>query len=215
LKLSQGANIAAGALAAEQHRHEMLNKLQKMIQYAETNTQCRRKQILEYFGQTTEATCQACDSCQPEQEWPWSLLTRRDVAMPDDYVDPAFVFLETIKWNLDRARKYGAPYGIGTLLAILKGDTYGMTQGQTEPHMREWRLKQARGCPHWGVLTVLPSFKKVIDSTLERLSSEGFIQRSVQTFNDGQSYQYLDLTEKGIAQLTSGRLIQWDLSQKS
>ena len=137
------------------------------------------------------------------------------MATPDDYVDPAFVCLETIKWNLDRARKYGAPYGTGTLLAILRGDSYWMTQGQTEPHMREWRLKQARSCPHWGVLTVLPSFEKVIDSTIERLGSEGFVQRSAHTFNDGQSYQYLDLTEKGVAQLTSGRLLQWDLAQKS
>jgi ATP-dependent DNA helicase RecQ len=214
-KLRQGTPLAAGALAAEQHRQEMLFKLQKMIQYAEENTQCRRRLILEYFGQTTEAPCPSCDSCQPEKEWPWSLLTQRDVATPDDYVDSAFVCLETIKWNLDRARKYGAPYGTGTLLAILRGDSYWMAQGQTEPHMREWRLKQARSCPHWGVLTVLPSFEKVIDSTIERLGSEGFVQRSSHTFNDGQSYQYLDLTEKGIAQLTSGRLLQWDLVQKS
>jgi hypothetical protein len=137
------------------------------------------------------------------------------VATPDDYVDPAFVFLETIKWNLDRSKKYGSPYGIGTLLAILKGNTYWITQGQAEPHMREWRLKQARSCPHWGVLTVLPSFDKVIDNTLERLYRDGFVMRSTQMFNDGQSYQYLDLTEKGIAQLTSGRLLQWDLAQKS
>ncbi|MEI7847622.1 MAG: hypothetical protein WCK35_17600, partial [Chloroflexota bacterium] len=59
------------------------------------------------------------------------------------------------------------------------------------------------------------SFDKVIDNTLERLSNDGFVQRSARTFNDGQSYEYLDLTEKGIAQLTSGRLLQWDLNQKS
>lgn len=214
-KLIRGLQLVAGALAAEQHRQEMSSKLQKMIEYAESTGRCRRRLILEYFGQTSEYTCQSCDGCQPEQEWPWSLLTQRDVATPDDYVDPAFVFLETVKWNLDRAKKYGSPYGIGTLLAILKGNTYWITQGQAEPHMREWRLKQARSCPHWGVLTVLPSFDKVIDNTLERLSLDGFIQRSIQTFNDGQSYQYLDLTEKGVAQLTSGRLLQWDLAQKS
>jgi ATP-dependent DNA helicase RecQ len=214
-KLRHGAQLAAGALAAEQHRQEMLAKLNNMIQYAEADTRCRRHVILEYFGQAEESHCLSCDSCQPEKEWPWSLLTKRDVATPDDYVDPAFVCLETVKWNLDRARKYGAPYGIGTLVAILKGDNYWMVQGQTEPHMREWRLKQARSCPHWGVLSVMPSFEKVIDHTIERLGIEGFVQRSTHAFSDGQSYQYLDLTEKGIAQLTSGRLLQWDLVQKS
>lgn len=213
-KLIQGVHLSAGAIAAEQHRKEMFDKLNKMIEYAESNKQCRRHLILNYFGQTARYSCQTCDSCQPEQQWPWSLVTERDVATPDDYVDPAFVILETIKWNLDRSRKYGSPYGTGTLLAILKGNTYWITQGQTEPYMREWRLKQARSCPHWGVLTVLPSFDKVIDNTIERLSKEGFIQDSVQSFNDGQSYKYLNLTDKGITQLTSGRLIQWDLDQK-
>ncbi|MEI7849302.1 MAG: RecQ family ATP-dependent DNA helicase, partial [Chloroflexota bacterium] len=144
-KLIQGVQVAAGALAVEKHRQEMYSKLQKMIEYAESTKQCRRHFILNYFGQSSGNTCQTCDGCQPEKEWPWSLLTQRDIATPDEYVDPAFVFLETIKWNLDRAKKYGAPYGTGTLLAILKGNTYWMTKGQTEPHMREWRLKQARG----------------------------------------------------------------------
>jgi len=211
-KLASDVRVSAGALAASQHRQEMRHKLEKIIEYAESTTQCRRGMILEYFGQPHEVTCLSCDVCRPEVEWPWSLTTSRDVATPDDYVDPAFVLLETIKWNLDRARKYGAPYGVGTLLAVLKGNGYWISQGQTEPHLREWRLRQARSCPYWGILTVLPSFDKVIDATLNRLCNEGFVRRATHAFEDGQTYEYLDLTDKGVAQLTSGRLLQWDLS---
>jgi len=206
-KLIQGTYLPAGAFAAKQHRLEMRHKLDEMINYIQAKDQCRRMIILNYFGQSAETNCLGCDICQPEKELPWSLVTA--------YIDPGFVFLETIKWNLDRARKYGAPYGIGTLLAILRGDTYWMSQGQNEPHMRDWRLKQARSCPHWGVLTVLPSFKIVIETTLERLVNEGFIHRSTFSFNDGQGYEYLDLTEKGKNQLSSGRLLQWDLNKRS
>jgi ATP-dependent DNA helicase RecQ len=211
-KLHQGTHVPAGALAAEQHRQEMRKKLEEIINYAQLEGKCRRKIILNYFGHIAANSCCACDICQPDKEWPWSLVTGRDFATPDEYVDPAFVFLETIKWNLDRARKYGAPYGTGTLLAILQGNTYWMTKDQIEPHMRSWRLKQARSCPHWGVLTVLPSYDRVIENTLTRLENEGFILRSLFSFSDGQVYEYLNLTERGMDQLESGRLLQWDLS---
>ncbi len=41
--------------------HESM-RLQKMIDYA-SNAQCRRKSILDYFGQAIEQECRACDIC--------------------------------------------------------------------------------------------------------------------------------------------------------
>ena len=207
-KMSRGASVPAGALAAEQHRREMHRKLQEMIGYAENNTVCRRSILLRYFGQGAADSCDGCDVCRPERKWPWSEISTRDFATPDAYVDPAFVFLETAKWNLDRARKYGAPYGTGTLLAILKGDRYLATRYEDDPHLKQWRLNQLRSCPHWGILSVLPARDRVIQATLDRLLAEGYLNQVRQAW-DGGEYEYLDLTEKGLEQLISGRLLQW------
>jgi hypothetical protein len=179
-----------------------------MIGYAENNTVCRRSILLRYFGQGAADSCDGCDVCRPERKWPWSEISTRDFATPDAYVDPAFVFLETAKWNLDRARKYGAPYGTGTLLAILKGDRYLATRYEDDPHLKQWRLNQLRSCPHWGILSVLPARDRVIQATLDRLLAEGYLNQVRQAW-DGGEYEYLDLTEKGLEQLISGRLLQW------
>ena len=209
-KMAQGASVPAGALAAEQHRREMHRKLQEIIGYAENNTVCRRSILLGYFGQEAPDSCDGCDVCQPERNWPWSEISTRDFATPDTYVDPAFIFLETAKWNLDRAKKYGAPYGTGTLLAILKGDHYLATRYEDDPHLKQWRLNQLRSCPHWGVLSILPARDRVIQATLDRLLAEGYLNQAHQVW-DGGEYEYLDLTEKGLTQLTSGRLLQWEI----
>lgn len=210
-KMRRAEYVPAGALAAEQHRAEMRRKLDAMITYAESNTTCRRAAILRYFGQPAPEQCEGCDVCRPEREWPWSLITARDFATPDAYVDPAFVLLETVKWNLDRARKYGAPYGTGTLLALLTGNQYAATYYEDDPHLKRWRIQQLRSCPHWGVLSVLPARDRVLQEILDRLLIEGYVRQARQMWEDGGTYEYLDLTEKGLYQLTSGRLLQWEI----
>lgn len=210
--MAGGGRVSAGALAAEEHRREMKAKLQQMIAYAEGQAHCRRQTILHYFGQQADEHCDGCDVCQPEREWPWSFLTGRDFATPDAYLDPAFVFLETVKWNLDRAQKYGAPYGTGTLLAVLAGNSYAAVMYEDDPHLKQWRLKQLRSCPHWGVLNTLPARDRVLQDTLDRLLAEEYLSEATFTFEDnGHRYQYLELTEKGTTQLTSGRLLQWEM----
>lgn len=210
-KMAHGGGLSAGALAAEQHCAEMRHKLHEMIAYAEGSDTCRRAAILHYFGQPAADTCHGCDVCDPTREWPWSLVTDRDFATPDAYLDPAFVLLETVKWNLDRAIKYGAPYGTGTLFAILKGDLYAATQFQQDPHLRRWRGQQIRRCPHWGVLSMLPARSRLLSAAADRLVAEGYLCQAEQALTDGGTYQYLDLTDRGIDQLTSGRLLQWEI----
>jgi ATP-dependent DNA helicase RecQ len=212
-KITRSQRASAGALAADQHRQQMHDKLTQMIAYAEGAQSCRRAAILAYFGSPgVEVPCGGCDSCEPERVWPWSLTTGRDYATPDAYLDPPFVILEIINWNLDRARKYGAPYGTGTLLAILRGDSYSVGRFEREPHLKRWRLEQARSCPAWGIFTTLPNRDRVLDATIQRLQNEGFIQEAIHTFEDGGAYDYLELTPKGIEQLTSGKLLQWTVA---
>jgi ATP-dependent DNA helicase RecQ len=210
--LCTGQMVSAGALAAEQHRDELHRKLSEMIAYASSNTVCRRAVILHYFGQDTADHCAGCDVCEPEREWPWSLMSSRDVGTPDNYVDPAFILLETVHWNQARAQKYGAPYGTGTMLAILKGDQFAAVRYETDPHLKRWRIQQVRSCPNWGVLALLPARDRVTQATLERLISEGYLCQQRHARADGAGYDYLALTQKGIEQLTSGRLLQWQIN---
>lgn len=210
-KMAQSETIPPGVIAAEQHRQEMHHKLNEMKAYAENNTICRRAILLSYFAQTSPDRCEGCDVCQPTRKWPWSDISTRDFATPDAYVDPAFVVLETVKWNLDRAKKYGAPYGTGTLLAILKGDPYMATRHEEDYHRKQWRLVQLRGCPHWGVLSMLPARDRILQATLDKLLAEDYLLVAQQSLNDS-AYEYLTLTEKGRQQLTSGRLLEWQIN---
>ena len=210
-RLHQVSEIDAGCLAAERHGAQLRRRLDEMITYAEGNDICRWNAILSYFGEPAGRPCGTCDVCDPEHEWPWSLTTERDLATPDAYVDPAFVVLETIAWNLNRADRIGAPLGTGTLALILKGDSYNAARYETDPHLKRWRLQQLRSCPHWGVLAVLPRKDDIINAVFERLVGEGFAKYVQHARGDGETYEYLDLTSKGRDQLTSGIQLQWKL----
>jgi len=210
-RMQQQKSISPGLLAAEEHRSRLHHKLQQMIVYATHNHTCRRAAILTYFGEPADQHCAGCDVCQPEREWPWSLLTERDFATPDQYFDPAFVLLETVKWNLDRAHKYGAPLGSGMLLAILKGDSYSVTRYEEDEHMKRWRLQQMRNCSYWGVFATLKQRDDVLRQTVDRLLREQYLELSSHSWEQGQQYDYWKLAQRGVQQLTSGKLLQWEM----
>lgn len=211
-RLVAGDALTAGELAAETHRQRLSDKLRTMQEYGQDNRHCRRATILRYFGETPAEQCEGCDVCLPNQEWPWSLVDGSDSPTPDAFMDPAFVVLETVKWNLDRARKYGAPYGVGMLQAVLKGDQYSAARYVTEPRLRQWRLAQMRGCPYWGIFATLPAKDRVLDAVIQRLLTEGYLCEATQTRDVNAQYTYLDLTDKGVLQLTSGKLFHWSIT---
>jgi len=210
-KMESGEVIPAGALAANQHREQLRHKLARMVEYAEDNESCRRTTILDYFDQRESALCEGCDVCEPDREWPWSLESSQDFATPDAYIDPAFLILEAAYWNLRRADRYRAPYGTGTLLAILKGDLYTATRFESDPYLKQWRIGQLRSCPHWGALSLLRSRDRIVMQAVERLIAEGYMTRAAHKMDEGMRYEFLALTQKGTDQLISGRLLQWEL----
>lgn len=55
--------------AGEEHKRDAHRKLEAMIGLCELTT-CRRRAILEYFGETAAAACGNCDNClEPPQTW--------------------------------------------------------------------------------------------------------------------------------------------------
>ncbi len=54
-------------LPSELQREVARSKLQRMVDYCSTTTGCRRRQILEYFGERCDTRpCGGCDACTPE-----------------------------------------------------------------------------------------------------------------------------------------------------
>jgi len=52
-------------LASDFQREVARSKLQSMVDYCTTSTVCRRKVILDYFGERFDAPCGGCDICAP------------------------------------------------------------------------------------------------------------------------------------------------------
>ena len=190
-------------------------KLESMVRYAEAKegSICRRTTILRYFGQKgNKKNCGSCDICVPEYKYPWSYITRRDTANLSDYFDPAFTLLEVIKWNLDQTKYERNPYGTGTIINILKGNDYTISQYQSIPELRQWRLQKLRSCPYWGVFDTLPQKDRVINNCLERLLKEGYIEEITANFmsdNGHYEYKYPVFLTKGSEQLLRGELLKW------
>ncbi|HEX2910805.1 MAG TPA: RecQ family ATP-dependent DNA helicase [Chloroflexia bacterium] len=194
------------------------HKLNEMLHYTETaiprqEIKCRRAYILSYFGEEFLAEkCGNCDLCNPEYEYPWSYTTERDTALLSDYFDPAFTWLELVKWNLDQTRAGYNSYGTGTLISVLRGNAYNAMLYLQDPKLRQWRLQLLRNCPYWGIFEGLPRAEQTINSTLERLIREEYLEKITGSFVTSEGlkyYTYLTLKQKGRNQLLSGEFLNW------
>jgi ATP-dependent DNA helicase RecQ len=101
---------------AEQH-------LQKMVEYAENNFVCRRKPLLNYFGESyTADNCGRCDVCSPRGviNTPRFKAAQPGLAasapsLQEDCTTPAQKFLSCVRRTGD---KYGATYIINVLRGV-------------------------------------------------------------------------------------------------
>ncbi|MFI5493901.1 DNA helicase RecQ [Actinoplanes sp. NPDC051859] len=88
------------------HRRNLAAHLEAMLALCET-VQCRRRQLLAYFGQDADTTCGNCDTClTPPESW--------------DGTVPAQKLLSTV---LRLQRERGQKFGAGQSIDILLGKT--------------------------------------------------------------------------------------------
>ncbi len=145
------------------HRRNLSAHLDAMLALCET-VECRRVQLLSYFGETSSA-CGNCDTClSPPETW--------------DGTIPAQKLLSTVvRLDRERGQKFGAGHIIDILLGkandrITKGrhdelSTYGIGQDLSE---QEWRavVRQllARGLlavqGEYGILAITPASAGVL-----------------------------------------------------
>lgn len=95
------------------HRRRLSSHLDAMLALCET-VECRRAQLLRYFGQDHPGSCGACDTCQhPPEAW--------------DGTVPAQKLLSAV-FRLDRER--GQRFGVGHVVDILRG--------KSTPKITQW-----------------------------------------------------------------------------
>lgn len=95
------------------HRRRLSSHLDAMLALCET-VECRRAQLLRYFGQDHPGSCGACDTCQnPPEAW--------------DGTVPAQMLLSAV-FRLDRERNQR--FGVGHVVDILRG--------KSTPKITQW-----------------------------------------------------------------------------
>jgi len=88
----------------EAHRRRLATHLDAMLALCET-AECRRAQMLAYFGEGTPPACGNCDTCTaPPQVWDGTIAAQK--------------FLSAV-WRLDKER--GQKFGAGHIIDILTG----------------------------------------------------------------------------------------------
>ncbi len=184
-------------------------KLVRMRAYVQSRG-CRWQALRRYFGEDEGQSCGTCDRCEPEQRYPWSGKTARDVPDPSAFVDLGTVLLEVVDWNERRAREGAAPFGVRSLVRILRGDEYILMRHYPSGPAADARRRVLRSCPFWGVCRTLRRSQAQLDALFERLMREGYAETVEILGGDGNPYTSARITDRGRAQMLSGERLGWD-----
>jgi ATP-dependent DNA helicase RecQ len=155
-------------------------KLDLMLSYAQTH-RCRRQQILEYFGDETEAQDCRCDVCaQAHGESPGSSLpgTGGTVVIPDELVT-------LVRQILSAVARLRGKFGVGGIAEVLTG----VRSERTE----RWQLDQLSV---FGRLNRFPT-KRMI-AMVHRVIESG-LARQKDVGTPGKPIYVVELTASGIA----------------
>jgi ATP-dependent DNA helicase RecQ len=183
-------------------------KLAQMRAFVQTRT-CRWQELRRYFGEDTGEPCGTCDRCNADQTYPWSGKSGRDVPDVSDFLDLGTTLLELVDWNERRTRDGAAPFGIGSLIKILRGDEYALMQYREPGSAADARRRTLRSCPYWGVCRTLRRSAAELDRLLQRLIAEGYVGVSPMQWDTDKTYEYAVLTERGSTQLDSNERLGW------
>ena len=89
------------------HRKHAESRLARMVEYAETR-ECRRRVILDYFGEEAPTTCDRCDNCRPPA--PRRRDRTRPGSEPRPAADPSDPLHDRLRaWRRERAQADGVP----------------------------------------------------------------------------------------------------------
>ncbi len=146
-------NPGADPNVIEQRKQHARQKLELMIRYA-SSRQCRRKMILDYFGdETTVANCQ-CDACR--QDNPAGAIPAAAVIVPDEVVT-------LVKQLLSGIARCKGQFGVGVVAETLAGSDNERTL--------KWRLNELSTyglLRQYAVKRVIAMMHRVLEAGLAR-----------------------------------------------
>ncbi len=183
-------------------------KLDQMRAFVRSD-ECRWQRMRRYFGDAPGEPCGQCDRCTPQQAYPWSHKTGRDVPDVSDFVDLPTLLLEVAAWNERRASDGRAPYSATSLARILRGDEFALMRYTPPGLAAQRRREELRTAPGWGVCRTLQSSTAQINAILERLVAEQYLERRTAPIGADGNYAYLVVTETGRTHLQSGTRLNW------
>ncbi len=147
-------------------REHATTKLWKMVDYA-SKPVCRRRQILDYFGDTAEVSGCRCDVCVTVQE---------PVLKPKLVPGPSMVMSLHILHAVKEMEKRGS-LGVSTLARMLRGET----------------TKTGLAASFVGVL--MGNRREEIESTIKHMVEEGLLRQ--EDVGNGYPRPVIRLTERG------------------
>lgn len=164
-------DLASEAIEALKAR--AIEKLDKMVAFIQKH-ECRRRQILDYFGDDGEVPDCACDVCQPSGAAP---MTMQHVEVPEATVT-------LIRQLLSAVARLRGGFGVVVVAEVLAG----ITSDRSE----RWGFENLSV---WGLLKGTP-VKRLI-AMMHRLIESGLIrQRDV---GNGKPMYVIELTAAGVA----------------
>lgn len=161
----------------ERRKQRARRKLDQMIRYADSHA-CRRRQILDYFGDESPISDCRCDACR----------THRGVVQEDAAPVPAVSQNTTllIRKLLSAVARLNGRFGVGVVAQVLRGE-------QTE-QIQRWHL---HGLSVFGLLRDHET--KPIIAMLHRLMDAGLVRRREIDVDGSDSAAVLELTAAGAA----------------
>ena len=199
-------------------RNSMTRNLERMMNYAEIlgEGDCRRAYILNYFGEMPLTySSQCCDLCNANLRVPWRDIPFEEYHDLSSVQNTEYIILRAVQWNEGLgSRSRSSPYTCKKLVYILKGNSFAITQYETDATQRARRVERIESSPFYGTLNDLRGGENTISDLLSSLTARGYLGSTLHQFTNLQgqliSYEAPCLTEKGISQVISGKMILSD-----
>ena len=180
----------------EQYESRRAAKLEQMLAYIHLpRGSCRRRYILQYFGEEAPPVCGACDNCNPHLETPWSAQLPGQVVDIGDVYDPGYTLLAVID-------ELGDQFGFFKLRMMLRGTDRIVVRG--EPIKLPVRLRHS---PYYQILSQVPDQR--ITAIYQRLVAEGYVESYQTHTENNEMYTFNRLTSLGRERLESGEILGW------
>ena len=176
------AQLQAVAAQVQKRREHKYRQLEVMIDYAETNT-CRRRSILQHFGDTGSADAPlCCDNCLVQTETAETPRNQSDLTQAERAALIVLDTLKHLKW----------PIGKTKLAQLLKGSA--------AKDMQRFEYDQAR---NYGKFAALKKYE--IEALIDQLIESGYVKQV------GSERPTLKLTPRGEGALHTRSAIRVEL----